>query len=84
MAMLGFTNDAEKMVTVAKFLDPMQAQLAKGLLQSAGIECFLQGENANHMVPLAFRVRLQVPESDEREARELLETAGDGDRGDGS
>lgn len=80
MAMLGFSNDAEKMVTVARFLDPMHAQIAKGLLESAGIECFLQGEHANHMVPLAFRVRLQVTESDEGEARELLQSAGDGDR----
>ena len=78
MAMLGFGNDAEVMVTVARFLDPVQAQMAKGMLESAGVACFLQGENANHMVPLAFRVRLQVAESDVADARELLRSvAGD-------
>ena len=73
-----FGDDAEKMVTVERFLDPVRAQLAKGLLESAGIACFLQGENANHMVPLAFRVRLQVIESDLSEARELLQSADEG------
>ncbi len=75
MHMLEFGNDAEKMVTVERFLDPVQAQIAKGMLESVGIACFLQGEHANHMVPLAFRVRLQVLESDVSEARELLQNA---------
>ena len=63
----------ELMVTVERFLDPVQAQIAKGMLESSGIECFLQGEHANHMVPLAFRVRLQVLERDVEEARSLLD-----------
>ena len=75
MAILPFDNGAEKMVTVERFLDPVQAQIAKGMLESVGIACFLQGENANHMVPLAFRVRLQVGQNDEAEARELLRSA---------
>ena len=66
-----------KLVTVGRFLDPMQAQMAKGMLESSGIPCFLQGENANHMVPLAFRVRLQVLEEDEAVAREYLRSVGD-------
>lgn len=65
------------LVTVGRFLDPVQAQMAKGMLESSGIPCFLQGENANHMVPLAFRVRLQVLEEDEDIAREYLRTVGD-------
>ena len=68
---------AGTLVTVGRFLDPVQAQMAKGMLESAGIECFLQGEHANHMVPLAFRVRLQVLAEEEAEARELLDAVGD-------
>ena len=60
---------------VGRFLDPVEAQMAKGMLESAGIECFLQGENANAMVPLAFRVRLQVRHLDEAAARTLMAEA---------
>ena len=72
----GFSHDGT-LVTVGRYLDPMQAQMAKGLLESSGIPCFLMGENANHMVPLAFRVRLQVLAEDEVVAREFLRTVGD-------
>ena len=66
-----------KLVTVGRFLNPLQAQMAKGMLESSGIPCFLQGENANNMVPLAFRVRLQVLEEDEAIAQEYLRSVGD-------
>ena len=52
--------DPDKFVTVGKFLEPANAQMAKGMLESAGIECFLQGENANSLLALAFRARLLV------------------------
>jgi Putative prokaryotic signal transducing protein len=64
--------EAEELVTIAKFLEPVNAQLAKGMLESAGIESFLQGENANSMMAFAFRARLQVQRRDEAAARELL------------
>lgn len=70
-------QDPENYVTVGKFLEPVNAQMAKGMLESAGIECFLQGENANNLLALAFRVRLQVHRKDEAAARELLADAGD-------
>ncbi len=60
---------------VGRFLDPAEAQMAKGMLESEGIECFLVGANANALVPMAFRVRLQVQARDEEEARQLLEEA---------
>jgi Putative prokaryotic signal transducing protein len=62
----------EELVTIAKFLEPVHAQLAKGVLESAGIVSFLQGENANSMMAFAFRARLQVERRDEAAARELL------------
>ena len=45
-----------RMVTVARFLEPVNAQMAKGMLEAAGIECFLQGEQANSLLALAFRL----------------------------
>jgi hypothetical protein len=65
-------SEAEELVTIARFLEPVNAQLAKGVLESAGIESFLQGENANSMLAFAFRARLQVQRRDEAAARELL------------
>ena len=65
----------EGLVTVARFESPVEAQMAKGLLESSGVECFLVGENANNLIQSAFRVRLQVREEDEAAARELLAQA---------
>jgi hypothetical protein len=64
--------DPDKFVTVGKFLEPVNAQMAKGMLESAGIECFLQGENANSLMALAFRARLLVHKQDEEAARAIL------------
>jgi hypothetical protein len=64
--------DPDKFVTVGKFLEPVNAQMARGMLESAGIECFLQGENANSLLALAFRARLLVHKQDEETAREIL------------
>lgn len=71
------TRSSGTLVTVGRFLHPTQAQMAKGMLESFGVPCFLQGEHANHMVPLAFRARLQVLAEDEATARELLRSVGD-------
>ncbi len=72
-----FEGDAEPtppegMVTVGRFESPVEAQMAKGMLESAEIECDLVGENVNYLLPAAFRVRLQVRLEDEAAARELL------------
>jgi hypothetical protein len=77
MNMTKNVQDPENYVTVGKFLAPVNAQMAKGMLESAGIECFLQGENANNLLAMAFRVRLQVHKKDEEAARQLLADAGD-------
>jgi hypothetical protein len=69
--------DPDKFVTVGRFLEPVNAQMAKGMLESAGIECFLQGENANSLLALAFRARLLVHKQDEETARQLLGGEGD-------
>ncbi|MEO8869671.1 MAG: DUF2007 domain-containing protein [Granulicella sp.] len=61
-------------ITVGKFMEPTAAQIAKGMLEAAGIECLLQGENANNMLALAFRARLKVRQRDEEAALELLQS----------
>lgn len=77
----GFTtNRSTDLVTIARFEDHLEAEVAKGALQAAGIPCFLHGENANNLLPAAFGVRLQVAPGDEADAREVLETeAADGE-----
>lgn len=64
--------DPEQFVSVGRFVDPVEAQMAKGVLESADLECFLQGENANNLLGVAFRARLLVHRRDEAAARELL------------
>lgn len=61
-----------QLVQVGRFLDPAEAHMAKGMLESAGIECFLEGAHANALYPMALRVRLQVWAEDQAEAEVLL------------
>jgi hypothetical protein len=64
--------DPEQFVTVGRYMDPVEAHMAKGVVESAGLECFLQGENANNLLSVAFRARLLVHRKDEAAAKELL------------
>ncbi len=65
------TND--ELVTIATFPEPMEANMARSALESAGIEVFMRGEVANSMIPVAFESQLQVKPADEAEARKLLD-----------
>ncbi len=62
----------EELVTVADFPDPATANVARTALESANIPVFMQGENANSLLPIAFGVRAQVRPQDEAAARRLL------------
>jgi hypothetical protein len=68
---------AGELVTVAVLPDPSTANLARMALEAAGITSFLQGENANNLIPIAFMARLQVRPEDEAAAREVLNSADD-------
>jgi len=69
-------ENPEEYVTVADFIDSMGAQMAKGALESAGIECFLMGEHVNNLqMGAAFAAALQVHSKDEEAAREILAAA---------
>lgn len=63
---------SDELVTVAEFPEPATANVARMALESANIPVFLQGENANSLLPVAFEARLQVRPQDEAAARQVL------------
>src|SRR5579875_3619673 len=62
----------EELVTVADFPDPATAHVARTALEAANIPVFLQGENANNLLPVAFGARVMVRPEDEVAARQVL------------
>ena len=64
-------------VTIANFTEPMEAEMAKLRLESAGIEVFLSGENARIMEPGLGPLQLQVSSDDETDARAILADPGE-------
>jgi len=66
----------EEFVTVARFADYLRADLARQLLEGAGIKVVVTGQNVGNVYAgLAgiADVELQTPESQAAEAREILE-----------
>lgn len=70
-------GESEDVVTVARFIEPMEAEMAKGRLESAGIDVFLSGENARIMEPGLGPLALQVAGKDAADARAILADAGE-------
>ncbi|TCK75460.1 DUF2007 domain-containing protein [Acidipila rosea] len=66
----------EEVVTVASYTEPLEAEMAKLRLESAGINVFLAGENARIMEPGLGPLRLQVAAADEVDARSILSDPG--------
>jgi len=67
----------DKLVTIARYADSFQADLAKQLLADFGIESILAGQNAANVysgVPAVADVQLQVFESRAKDAMEILES----------
>ena len=66
---------ADKLVTIAKFTDSIQASLAQQLLTDFGIESVIAGQNAAGLYGIpAMSSELQVLESQAQQAREILES----------
>ncbi len=68
----------DKLVTIARFTDYMQAELARQLLEGQGITVLVSGENVANIyggVPAAIDIQLQTPESQAQEAKEILEAS---------
>ncbi len=63
-------------VTIASFVEPLEAEMAKLRLQSAGIEVFLSGENARIMEPGLGPLQLQVSQEDAEDAQAILADPG--------
>ena len=68
-----------ELVTIRHFGDMSEALMAKGCLESAGIECFLADANITRLEwPLSRGMRLQVNPDDAESAIAFLESvAGD-------
>jgi len=68
--------DHPELTTVARFRDLEQAMMARGILQSAGIDCFLADENTVRMdwfwSNMIGNMRLVVREEDRGAALEIL------------
>ena len=60
------------LVVVAEYNSTMEAELAKSLLQSAGIFAELENEVMSTFYPMAVPCRLMVCEEDLEQARALL------------
>jgi hypothetical protein len=71
------TSMAEEVVTIAEFNEPLEAEMAKMRLESAGISVFLSGENARFMEPGLGPLQLQVKAEDEEDARAILADPGE-------
>ena len=66
-------NTEAKLVVVQSFDNVMLAEIAKSILDSAGIFCTLEGEYmASIYTPVAFPMRLMVREEDLAEAKAVL------------
>ena len=64
-------------VTIARYVEPMEAEMARTRLQSAGIQSFLAGENSALLYGTGLGgLQLQVISKDEEDARAVLADLG--------
>lgn len=68
-------------VTIASYTEPLEAEMARLRLESAGIEVYLSGENARIMEPGLGPLALQVSSEDEADARAILADPGEPEAG---
>lgn len=66
---------------VARYLDPIEAHLARGCLAAAGIPAVVADDNMSNqpMVPVMGGVRVLVPESYLQQSQEVLAALARGD-----
>ncbi len=73
-------EESTELVTIERFRETLEAELAKGRLDSAGIDCFLVGENAALLYGNGIGgLQLQVRPEDEDDARSILNDPGPAD-----
>ena len=68
----------DKLVTIARFSNYIEAELAKQLLDDFGIKSVVTGQNAANIysVPAIEEASLQTFESDAERAQQILESGG--------
>ncbi|MEE0865083.1 MAG: DUF2007 domain-containing protein [Alistipes sp.] len=67
------TSSPESLIVLQAFDNPTQAEIAKSILDCAGIFCTLHGEYLSSIYAIgAFPTRLMVMPQDLEEARRLL------------
>ena len=66
---------ADKLVTIAEYMDSMQAEMARQVLADFDIKAMVIGENAVNtcLAPTVITAKLQVFEKDADEAKQILE-----------
>ena len=73
MVMGNTSNFSESLVVLQTYDNTMQAEIAKSMLESAGIYAVLHGEYMSSIyAAVAFPVRLMVKPEDVEEARNIL------------
>jgi len=68
----------EKLVTIARYEDSMEADLARQLLEDEGIRAVVLGQNVGNVysgVPAVIDIELQTLESQAEDARQILADA---------
>lgn len=72
-------DDMDKMVEIARFQTPAEAQTLMALLKSEGIECYLRNEYSSQLFASYVDVggaRVEILESDVTEALEVMKAGG--------
>jgi len=67
---------ADKLVTIARFSDYMQAELAKQTLEQFNIKAYVAGANALNIfgdIPIFGDAQLQVLDTQAQQAKQILE-----------
>ncbi len=64
----------DKLVTIAEFENPFEAQVAKAALEDNGISAAIMGEKVQNLFPAdgMLNVQLRVFAADEKKASEVL------------
>jgi len=67
----------EKLVTIARYTDYLEADLARQMLEDEGIRAFVMGQNVGNVysgVPAVVDIQLQTAASQAEAAKEILES----------
>jgi hypothetical protein len=76
-------SEPEELVVVAEYPESTEAELARQMLEDAGIKAMLEDQHAGDMIPImAVPVQLCVLKSQAEQARKVLESIEKGHEGD--